>query len=141
MSASQPQRSKHVLAAGDCFSRSGRRRQPPLQAFQLALCGFLLQPLAKYKLVFLGDQSVGKTSIITRFMYDKFDTTYQVGGVPAASHPGWPSELLLCVRITAQLALAGPTGYGFAGTKGSLAVMQSRLSRPCGMLAPAPSAR
>ena len=23
-------------------------------------------------------QSVGKTSIITRFMYDKFDTTYQV---------------------------------------------------------------
>ena len=37
-------------------------------------------PLAKYKLVFLGDQSVGKTSIITRFMYDKFDTTYQVRG-------------------------------------------------------------
>ncbi|KAF8080617.1 hypothetical protein N665_0932s0017 [Sinapis alba] len=34
-------------------------------------------PLAKFKLVFLGDQSVGKTSIITRFMYDKFDTTYQ----------------------------------------------------------------
>ena len=34
-------------------------------------------PLAKYKLVFLGDQSVGKTSIITRFMYDKFDSTYQ----------------------------------------------------------------
>eukprot|EP00735_Rhodelphis_limneticus_P000205 TRINITY_DN1032_c0_g1::TRINITY_DN1032_c0_g1_i1::g.29891::m.29891 TRINITY_DN1032_c0_g1::TRINITY_DN1032_c0_g1_i1::g.29891 ORF type:complete len:231 (+),score=45.65,sp/O80501/RAH1B_ARATH/77.56/6e-113,Ras/PF00071.17/2.1e-57,Miro/PF08477.8/5e-21,Arf/PF00025.16/7.1e-16,Gtr1_RagA/PF04670.7/1.2e-07,GTP_EFTU/PF00009.22/3.2e-07,SRPRB/PF09439.5/1.2e-05,MMR_HSR1/PF01926.18/2.3e-05,Dynamin_N/PF00350.18/4.6,Dynamin_N/PF00350.18/20,AAA_22/PF13401.1/2.3,AAA_22/PF13401.1/1.7e+02 TRINITY_DN1032_c0_g1_i1:59-694(+) len=36
-----------------------------------------LSPLAKYKLVFLGDQSVGKTSIITRFMYDKFDNTYQ----------------------------------------------------------------
>eukprot|EP00213_Chloropicon_mariensis_P001956 CAMPEP_0197476894 /NCGR_PEP_ID=MMETSP1309-20131121/11382_1 /TAXON_ID=464262 /ORGANISM="Genus nov. species nov., Strain RCC998" /LENGTH=240 /DNA_ID=CAMNT_0043017505 /DNA_START=305 /DNA_END=1024 /DNA_ORIENTATION=+ len=36
-----------------------------------------VQPMAKYKLVFLGDQSVGKTSIITRFMYDKFDSTYQ----------------------------------------------------------------
>ncbi|GBF96680.1 rab family GTPase [Raphidocelis subcapitata] len=35
------------------------------------------QSLAKYKLVFLGDQAVGKTSIITRFMYDKFDSTYQ----------------------------------------------------------------
>eukprot|EP01083_Nonionella_stella_P010953 31135_1 len=31
----------------------------------------------KYKLVFLGDECVGKTSIITRFMYDHFDSTYQ----------------------------------------------------------------
>ena len=30
-------------------------------------------PLSKYKLVFLGDQSVGKTSIINRFMFDTFD--------------------------------------------------------------------
>ena len=34
-------------------------------------------PLRKFKLVFLGEQSVGKTSLITRFMYDSFDTTYQ----------------------------------------------------------------
>ncbi|KAG0552411.1 hypothetical protein BDA96_01G505300 [Sorghum bicolor] len=37
----------------------------------------VVSALAKYKLVFLGDQAVGKTAIITRFMYDKFDDTYQ----------------------------------------------------------------
>ncbi len=37
----------------------------------------LNNPLKKFKLVFLGEQSVGKTSLITRFMYDSFDSTYQ----------------------------------------------------------------
>lgn len=43
--------------------------------------------------VFLGDQSVGKTSIITRFMYDKFDNTYQV---VHRSHRGMFGDLLCC---------------------------------------------
>lgn len=34
--------------------------------------------LNKYKLVFLGEQAVGKTSVITRFMYDTFDAAYKV---------------------------------------------------------------
>jgi len=33
--------------------------------------------MAKYKLVFLGDQGVGKTCIINRFVYDSFDKNYQ----------------------------------------------------------------
>merc|ERR1711935_358921 len=36
-----------------------------------------IAPLAKYKLVFLGDQGVGKTCIINRFAYDSFDKSYQ----------------------------------------------------------------
>jgi len=36
-----------------------------------------VNPMPKYKLVFLGDIYVGKTSIINRFMYDTFDTNYQ----------------------------------------------------------------
>ena len=32
----------------------------------------------KYKIVFLGDQSVGKTSLILRFTQDSFDGNYQV---------------------------------------------------------------
>lgn len=34
-------------------------------------------PTPHLQLVFLGEQSVGKTSLITRFMYDTFDSTYQ----------------------------------------------------------------
>ncbi|EPZ34905.1 ras-domain-containing protein [Rozella allomycis CSF55] len=37
----------------------------------------LQHSLRKYKFVFLGEQSVGKTSLITRFMYNTFDQTYQ----------------------------------------------------------------
>lgn len=32
--------------------------------------------MKKYKLVFLGEQGVGKTSLITRFMYDTFNPQY-----------------------------------------------------------------
>ncbi|VDN96051.1 unnamed protein product [Rodentolepis nana] len=35
-------------------------------------------PLRKFKLVFLGEQSVGKTSLITRFMYETFDSVQRL---------------------------------------------------------------
>lgn len=44
----------------------------------MAVLGFLSDHLSSsLQLVFLGEQSVGKTSLITRFMYDTFDNTYQ----------------------------------------------------------------
>ncbi|XP_030294057.1 ras-related protein Rab-6A isoform X1 [Sparus aurata] len=43
----------------------------------MSAAGDFGNPLRKFKLVFLGEQSVGKTSLITRFMYDSFDNTYQ----------------------------------------------------------------
>lgn len=42
-----------------------------------ATADFSSSPLKRTKIVLLGDQSVGKTSLITRFMYDTFDNTYQ----------------------------------------------------------------
>ncbi|KPP73420.1 hypothetical protein Z043_107496 [Scleropages formosus] len=44
----------------------------------MSAAGDFGNPLRKFKLVFLGEQSVGKTSLITRFMYDSFDNTYQI---------------------------------------------------------------
>jgi GTPase SAR1 family protein len=63
--------------AGRRLEGAARRRPAAIMAHT----GSVAPPLAKYKLVFLGDQSVGKTSIITRFMYDKFDSTYQVRSI------------------------------------------------------------
>ncbi len=33
--------------------------------------------IGRYKLVLLGEQSVGKTAVCTRFMHDSFDESYQ----------------------------------------------------------------
>lgn len=49
-----------------------------------------IPPLLKYKIVFLGDQAVGKSSIINRFIYDIFDGNEHVHvhlfrGPPSAS--------------------------------------------------------
>ncbi|KAL4648255.1 ras-related protein Rab-6A-like isoform X1 [Arapaima gigas] len=62
-------------------------------------------PLRKFKLVFLGEQSVGKTSLITRFMYDSFDNTYQVTVplVPVALQKMYCSASLQTSAVRLQL--------------------------------------
>ena len=65
-----------MSAASDAIksAEGGAPRMAPLEKY--LSCSFPLR--FRYKLVFLGDPGVGKTSIITRFMYDTFDSSYQV---------------------------------------------------------------
>uniref|UniRef100_A0AAZ3R9G2 RAB41, member RAS oncogene family n=1 Tax=Oncorhynchus tshawytscha TaxID=74940 RepID=A0AAZ3R9G2_ONCTS len=61
-------------------------------------------PLRKFKLVFLGEQSVGKTSLITRFMYDSFDNTYQATiGIDFLSKTMYLEDRTLFRRVAAAL--------------------------------------
>jgi hypothetical protein len=74
-------------------------------------------PLRKFKLVFLGEQSgisvyffygcnrifskilVGKTALITRFMYDSFDNTYQATiGIDFLSKTMYLEDRTVCDR-------------------------------------------
>lgn len=65
--------------------------------------------------VFLGDQSVGKTSIITRFMYDKFDNTYQVRRLAGLLLQGQRGEL----QTRAPESGPAPTDVGSIGLRRS----------------------
>nr|XP_061790229.1 ras-related protein Rab-6B-like isoform X2 [Nerophis lumbriciformis] len=61
-------------------------------------------PLRKFKLVFLGEQSVGKTSLITRFMYDSFDNTYQATiGIDFLSKTMYLEDRTLFRRVASAL--------------------------------------
>ena len=49
----------------------------------------------KYKIVFLGDQGVGKTSLILRFTQDSFDVKYMVR----------PEDAVTCCVLECRLRL------------------------------------
>ena len=54
----------------------------------------------KYKVVFLGDQSVGKTSIIHRFIYDAFDENYQATiGIDFMSHKMYVEDKIIILNL------------------------------------------
>lgn len=44
----------------------------------MSLCSSTVGNKIKYKVVLLGDQHVGKTSIIDRFINNRFETVYNV---------------------------------------------------------------
>ena len=58
-----------------------------------------IPPLLKYKIVFLGDQAVGKSSIINRFIYDIFDGNEHVNQF---SYRGLPLASILSLTISFQ---------------------------------------
>jgi Ras-related protein Rab-6A len=62
--------SSSASAAGGRSSSSSSSSSTPVTLPQIA-------PLSKYKVVFLGDQGTGKTSIIKAFIYNSFDANYQ----------------------------------------------------------------
>lgn len=54
----------------------------------------------KFKVVFLGDQSVGKTSIIHRFIYDSFDDNYQATiGIDFMSHKMFVEDKIIILNL------------------------------------------
>ncbi|XP_071369811.1 ras-related protein Rab-6A isoform X3 [Centroberyx affinis] len=70
----------------------------------MSAAGDFGNPLRKFKLVFLGEQSVGKTSLITRFMYDSFDNTYQATiGIDFLSKTMYLEDRTLFRRVAAAL--------------------------------------
>ncbi|SGY73284.1 BQ5605_C005g03279 [Microbotryum silenes-dioicae] len=69
--------------------------------------------LKKFKLVFLGEQSVGKTSLITRFMYDTFDNTYQatIGQSESTRHYKGTTLAHRCSHFPAGIDFLSKTMY------------------------------
>jgi len=75
-------------------------------------------PLRKFKLVFLGEQSVGKTSLITRFMYDSFDNTYQATiGIDFLSKTMYLEDRTVRLQVRHRASMRGLMVAHSSGTR------------------------
>jgi hypothetical protein len=90
-------------------------------------------PRSKYKLVFLGDEAVGKTSIITRFMYDTFDQTYKVTiGIDFVSKTMYLEDRIVRLQLWSVRRQHGATHRrGAAWTARSTVVTRQLADRLC----------
>ena len=112
------------MAAAPAAAAPAAAAAAPLAAVAAAVRQPALAPLSKYKVVFLGDQGTGKTSIIKSFMYGSFDQSYQ-----ATIGIDFLSKTMYLDDRTVRLQIWDSAGQECVGDLGLVALGAWRPSR------------